>query len=86
MQQMLLISLSAQVEFLVQSMSRMNVEVVNRFDDQKKHMEKIDENFENLDHKVVDLGVAIAKTSRFDTHGTISHTGMIQIAHELSRV
>ena len=67
MQQMLLISLSAQVEFLVQSMARVNVEIVQGFEENSTKMDKIEGNMEKIDCKVNDLGVAIAKTSRFDT-------------------
>ena len=67
MQQMLLISLSAQVEFLVQSMARVNVEIGQGFEENRTKMDNIEGNIEQLDCKVNDLGVAIAKTSRFDT-------------------
>ena len=67
MQQMLLISLSAQVEFLVQSMSRLNVEIVQGFEENKTQIHTLKDNMKKTESKVDDLGVALAKTSRFDT-------------------
>ena len=67
MQHMLLISLSAQVEYLVQSMARVNVEIVQGFEQNRTKTDNIERNMEKIDCKVNDLGVAIAKTSRFDT-------------------
>ena len=87
MQQMLLISPSAQVEFLVQSLLRINVEVTDGFDDQKKYMESMEGNIEKLDHKVIDLGVAIAKTSRFDTKiQNDSEAVLIKVSDNCSKI
>ena len=67
MQQMLLISLSAQVEFLVQSLASLNIETKRGFQECKTEMNKLEDSMEKVDCKVNDLGVALAKTSRFDT-------------------
>ena len=67
MQQMLLISLSAQVEFLVQSLANLNVETKQGFQECKTQLHKVENNMEKVDSKVHDLGVTIAKTTRFDT-------------------
>ena len=64
MQQMLLISLSAQVEFLVQSMSRLNVEIAQGFEENKTQIHTLKDNMKKTESKVDDLGVALAKTSR----------------------
>ena len=67
MQQMLLISLSAQVEFLVQSMSRLNVEIAQGFEENKTQINTLQDTMKKTESKVDDLGVALAKNSRFDT-------------------
>ena len=66
MQQILLISLSAQVEYLVQSMAKLNAVTAQGFDEKINQLNKLGENMEKTDSKVRDLGVAIAKTTRFD--------------------
>ena len=67
MQQMLLISLSAQVEFMVTALTKMSAETSQVLKENKTQMDKLENNMGQIDSKVQDLGVALAKTSRFDT-------------------
>ena len=66
MQQMLLISLSAQVEFLVNSMAKLNVQTAQGFLENKTHMDKLEGKLDTVDERVHDLDTALAKTTRFD--------------------
>ena len=67
MQKMLLVSLSAQVEFMVQALTKLSANTAQMFSENKTQMDMLENNVEKMDMKVEDLGVAIATTHRFDS-------------------